>query len=154
MRTLMFLLPLLFTATGCGDTLKPKEVQKSHTQLSTGGTLDQTQALIISPNRLVASKTVPKALSGQPEDPAFSSFSGGLYVSLKNHCSPCHAGQNAVPFASPGVDLAFATAKKYVNDDPEKSQIVINIRARHNGVDPAWAAEIAPLVQDVAAQIP
>jgi len=69
---------------------------------------------------------------------------------LKGYCGQCHAGQNAVPLASAGIDLAYQTAKKYVAVDPEASQIIKNVRAAHNGVTPAWADELAPFVKEVA----
>lgn len=141
---------LAFVSFSSCNKLKPKSVDKGSHQLDGPytGVLTKNSRFVISSNKIVGTKTIPKTAAA--ESPGLTAFKAGLYPKLKGYCGQCHAGQNAVPFASAGIDLAYQTAKKYVAADPEASQIIKNIRAAHNGVTPAWADELAPFVKEVA----
>ncbi len=138
----------LTLAAGCR---KESTNHKSSTRPIGGaytGTLDASSKFVVGSGQVVAIKTIRKDLAAA-NDPLQTRFEQGLHPQLKQYCSPCHAGQNAFPFASPGVDLAYATVKKYVTADPETSKIMLNIRSGHNGVKPEWADTIGPLLKDL-----
>jgi hypothetical protein len=115
------------------------------------GVLGPNSALKISKGAIVGAKPVGKVEVADADAAALAEFESGLHPKLVEYCGQCHAGQQAGPaFASAGTTLAFTLVKPYLNADPEASKIIINIRASHNAVDPAWADEVAPLVKAVA----
>lgn len=155
MKKLLLLALLGSSLISCQD-VKPKEVTKPTQSLGDAyGTtaVSAKSAVVISTAKVVGVTTIAKGHGGAA-DPAREDFRLGLYVKMKQYCSPCHAGQNAFPFASPGLDLAYATAKKYVTVDPAASKIIQQINAAHNAAQPAWAAEFAPLITSMAQKLP
>jgi hypothetical protein len=115
------------------------------------GSLTAAHAFTFSESGVIASHTVRGGDSKSQKDPKRELFaSGGLYKSLTLRCTPCHAGRNDYPFASPGIDLAWITAKKYLADPPENSKFIMQIRSGHNGSQAAWEADFAPLIQALA----
>ena len=157
MKTMRVLLMagILLGGLACHE-VKPRTVTKSTQTLGDayGETAVTAQsAIVISTAKVVALKQIPKA-SVDVADPARDDFKLGLYAKVKQYCTPCHAGQNQFPFASPGLDLAYATAKKYVAVDPEASKMIQQIRSGHNGAQAAWVAEFAPLITSVALKAP
>jgi mono/diheme cytochrome c family protein len=157
MRWLEVLLPTLLTLAACQNGVGPRDVNKTSDRL--GGAYDATlgagAALVISKASIVAVKKLPKgeapAGDGAAADPRRERFAAGLYPKLQGYCGQCHGGQNDFPFASPGLDLAWVTAQRYLSADPAQSKIIQNVRAGHNGVDPAWEEELAPLIGELAA---
>ncbi len=155
MKKVLLLACLGASLPACQD-VKPKDVTKPTQSLGDayGSTaVTAKSAVVISTSKVVAVTTIAKGHGGAV-DPAREDFRLGLYVKMKQYCSPCHAGQNSFPFASPGLDLAYATAKKYVTVDSAASRIIQQINAGHNGAQPAWATEFAPLVTSMAQKLP
>lgn len=118
------------------------------------GELNANSSLVISPGKVIAGKALAQSTDTIQGDPGRAEFEAGLYPKLKEYCSGsgCHS-DNRYPFAAEAPFLAFDAFKQFANVDPEASQIIINIRANHNGVDPAWAEIVAPLVQEVSEKI-
>lgn len=114
--------------------------------------LDASSVLVIGSKQLVATKTIA-APAIDASNTAYAAFSSELYPKLRTYCATaCHA-VNAYPFASDGTPLAFEIAKAYMTSNPDNSKMIQNIRASHNGVDPALAAELAPPIQKVATEL-
>ncbi len=114
--------------------------------------LDNKSVLVIGNKYLAATKTEAVVAGGAP-DAALNEFQAELYPKLKTYCgTACHSN-NAFPFASAGAPLAYQTAKKYMTANPDDSKMIQNIKAGHNGVDPAIAAELAPMIKKVAAEL-
>lgn len=116
--------------------------------ISAASTLEIGHAL------LAGTKLVTKNEIAAADDPALKVFEAELYPKLKLYCAAgCH-DVNAKPFASDAVSLAFETAKPYMTDNVEDSQMIKNIKASHNGTKPEWAAIVGPSIQKVAEAIP
>jgi mono/diheme cytochrome c family protein len=155
MRWLPFL-PALLILAACQDRVGPRDVKRTKNQL--GGAYDATlgegATLVISKASIVAVRKLPKSDAAAGDAAAADlrreRFAAGLYPKLQGYCGQCHGGQNDVPFASPGLDLAWVTAQRYLSANPEQSKIILNVRSGHNGVDPAWADELAPLIGELA----
>lgn len=156
MRWLESLLPTLLTLAACQNGVAPHDVKRTSDRI--GGAYDATlgkgATFVISKASIVAVKKIPAgevpAGGGAPADPRRERFAAGLYPKLQAYCGQCHGGQNDFPFASPGLDLAWVTAQRYLSADPAQSKIIQNVRAGHNGVDPAWEGELAPLIGELA----
>lgn len=111
--------------------------------------LDAKSVLVIS-DKLLAATTIEAKASGSVQDPQLKAFEAGLYLKLKANCAAgCHA-VNAFPFASDGVSLAWSVAKRYIAANPDESKMIQNVKAGHNGVNPALASELSALIQKVA----
>ncbi len=146
----LVLLLLLSLKLSCGLVAKDKSNDSENAQLPApySGSLSAAHIFSFSESGVIASHTVRGGDPKSQKDPKRELFaSGGLYKSLTLRCIPCHAGLNDFPFASPGIDLAWITAKKYLADPPEKSKFIQQIRSGHNGAQAAWEADFAPLIQ-------
>lgn len=104
--------------------------------------------------QLAGTKIVSQNDVSATSDPALAVFAAELHPKLKQYCAAgCH-DMNQRPFASDAISLAYEMAKPFMADNPDDSQMIKNIRASHNGTNPAWAAEVGAAIQKVAAAIP
>lgn len=159
MRTFVLLAACSIALTGVaglGCAKKSKSNKSSPTSVSDPNFTKPVTAnsvLEIGHQTLAGTKTVRKGESTVTDDAALAVFTAELHPKLKQYCAGgCH-DVNQRPFASDAASLAYETAKGFMTVDPEDSQMIINIKAGHNGTNPAWAAEFSPAITKVAEAI-
>lgn len=112
--------------------------------------ISATSILNIGVQTLAGTKLVSKNDVSTVADPAMAVFEAEIYPKVRQYCAESCHNVNQLPFASDAVTLAFETAKPFMTVNPEDSQMIKNIKASHNGTNPAWAAEIGPAITKVA----
>lgn len=135
---------------GGGDASAPAAVEDPNFAKP----VSASSILEIGSQSLVASKTVRKNEMSTEADPALAVFEAELYPKVRQYCAAgCH-DVNQRPFASDAVSLAYEIAKPFMTVNPDDSQMIINIKASHNGTDPAWAEEVGAAITKVAESMP
>lgn len=147
---LLIMLLLLSFKLSCGlmkGESESKHVSSTLTQPYSGD-VGAGKQFTFSNSGVIASKAVRGQGVNSHQDAKKALFlNGGLYKLLTLRCTPCHAGRNDYPFASPGADLAWVSIKSYLVSPVENSKIIRQIQIGHSGALPAWEADFLPLMK-------